>query len=347
MTHSSRHNTAVNDDIMMTIALNVSVQSRHIARPNPWVGAVAVSKSGKLTTGSTQTPGNEHAEVVALDKLGKEARGSTLWVTLEPCVHHGKTPPCTKKIIDSGVARVVVGVSDPDFRVNGEGINALRKAGIEVTTNLLASRVTQELAPYLISRTLKRPFVTLKLASTLDGYIAAKDGSSKWITNPTSRERVQELRRLADVIVVGANTVRLDNPSLRVTGDDAASPKRIIFGAIPPDSKVIPAREHYGSPIELIQELSKQDVLTIMVEGGAKVAHSFLHSNLVDQIHLFLAPKFLGGNKGTRLFEGTGASSISEAINFELITSTIHDGDIELVLRSKEAVGILNDLSDA
>ena len=334
------------DEQMMTLAAAVSLRSRFNASPNPWVGAIAVAKDGTLATGSTQNPGSPHAEVMAINKLGHRTRGASLWVTLEPCAHFGKTPPCVNAIIDSGISRVVIATRDPDPRVNGNGILRLKEAGVDVVTGVLAPQVTEILAPYLVSRILGRPFVILKMATTLDGYTAAKDYSSKWITNSTSRERVQELRKGADIIVVGANTIRHDNPSLRVVTEDMLSPKRVVFGDIPQGANVLPASSFKGKPNTFITSLSSNEALTVLVEGGATLAHSFLQEDLVDEFHLFIAPKLIGGSYGVRLFEGEGASNISAAKGLEVISSNELDGDIEIILRSNQAIQILNELNE-
>ncbi len=347
MTKNKKIDESLNDAQMMQLAAKVSLASRDIARPNPWVGAVILSVDGTLATGATRSPGSNHAEIEALSKVGDKARGATMWVTLEPCSHHGKTPPCTNAIIDAGVSRVIVGSIDPDKKVNGRGIENLRSAGIEVVTGIETDTVQDLLAPYLISRVLNRPFVLLKMASTLDGYIAAADMSSKWITNEKSRRQVQKLRLQSDVIVVGANTVRYDDPSLRVVEYPLRSPKRVVFGKIPDGARILPAIEFHGEASDFIHNLSLDETLTVMVEGGARVANSFLADNLIDEFHLFIAPKILGGSNGVRLFEGNGASSIAQAIDFDLCTTSQHGGDIELKLRSKRATEILKELKQA
>ena len=331
-------NIAASDQEMMALARKIAANSRHSARPNPWVGAVVLTPAGEVATGATDVPGKGHAEAIALDKLGDRAKGATMWVTLEPCAHWGRTPPCTERIIDAGLKRVVIGVGDPDIKVNGLGIKALRDSGIEVLCGVGARESVEELLPYLVSRSFARPFVSLKLAMTLDGYIAAADHSSKWITGPLARERVQEIRADHDAIVVGAGTVRYDNPRLDVRLDDGTrspiSPRRIVLGSIEKDAAVLPADAWARSIAELLGNLRAQGIISVMVEGGATVAHSFLWESLVDQFHLFIAPKLLGGSQGIRLFEGTGAASIADAIDMKLCSSRTHGPDTELVLIS-------------
>lgn len=331
---------AISDEEMMDLARRISVNSRLLARPNPWVGAVVVTPTGEVATGATDAPGKGHAEAIALDKLGPRARGATMWVTLEPCAHWGRTPPCAERIIEAGIERVVVSIADPDRKVNGTGIQKLRDAGLQVDCGVGARESVEELLPYLVSRSFERPLITLKLAMTLDGYIAAADHTSKWITGIQARQRVAELRLDHDAILVGAGTLRYDNPRLDVRPDGihshANSPRRIVLGEIPPGAAVLPAESWTESIAELLKLLHRQETLSLMVEGGAKVAHSFLTESLVDQFHLFIAPKLLGGSEGIRLFEGKGASSMSEAVAMTLSRTLQHAGDLELVLISSQ-----------
>jgi pyrimidine deaminase RibD-like protein len=195
-----------NDERMMRLAVDTACTARLRSRPNPWVGAVVVAQNGEVFTGSTLEPGNAHAEIVALNAAAHHAQDSTLFSTLEPCNHTGRTGPCTKAIIDAGVSRVVVGTLDPDSKVSGSGVQQRRDAGLTVDVGVLEQEVKQQLAAYLHHRATGRPFVVLKMASTIDGRIAAADGSSKWITGETARKRVHQLRAESDAIVVGAGT---------------------------------------------------------------------------------------------------------------------------------------------
>lgn len=202
-----------------------SVRSR--TSPNPWVGAVVLDANGNVVgVGSSEPPGGAHAEVIALAAAGAAAAGATLVVTLEPCSHHGRTPPCVDAIAAAGIARVVVGVHDPDRRVAGRGVAALRAAGVTVEVGLLGDQVTAQLEPYLHHRRTGRPYVVCKLATTLDGGIAATDGSSQWITGQEARTDVHRLRAESDAIIVGAGTIRADDPSLTV---------RHVEGTVNPD----------------------------------------------------------------------------------------------------------------
>ncbi|WP_160291851.1 MULTISPECIES: bifunctional diaminohydroxyphosphoribosylaminopyrimidine deaminase/5-amino-6-(5-phosphoribosylamino)uracil reductase RibD [Acidithrix] len=332
---------------MMRLAIAASCDSRIIARPNPWVGAIIQTYDNEIVSGSTQAPGDRHGEIVALDKLGDRARSGTLWVTLEPCSHHGKTPPCVERIISSGIERVVVGIIDPDPRVAGSGIKILREAGIEVCVGVRAKEVAMDLVGYLISRKLGRPMTLVKLASTLDGYIAASDGTSKWITNEESRLAVQELRADSDVIIAGSGTLKIDDPSLTVRLENRRSPLRVVLGAIPPNAKVHPARSFSGDIKDLLSELGKEGNLMAMIEGGAHVANQFLNQHLIDRLHIFYAPKVLGGGQGLRLFEGQGALTMAMAYEFDHLDTRTHRGDIEVIVQSKETTKLIQEVVTA
>ncbi|MDA8278294.1 MAG: bifunctional diaminohydroxyphosphoribosylaminopyrimidine deaminase/5-amino-6-(5-phosphoribosylamino)uracil reductase RibD [Actinomycetota bacterium] len=319
----------------MRLAILASREARKIARPNPWVGAVFVGADGRVSSGSTRPPGGDHAEVVAQKRASFDLKGSTLYVTLEPCSHHGKTPPCAEMLIREGVSRVVIASLDPDERVSGMGIKMLRDAGVEVEIGLLSTEVKADLAPYLVHRQLGRPFTFIKIAATMDGYIAASDGTSKWITSGASRQEVSRLRAYSDVIITGAGTVRCDDPSLRAHGFEDQSPRRIVLGNIPDSSRILPATSYQGELAKLMVDLAGAGTVVAMVEAGAKVAKSFLDAGLIDQINLFLAPKFIGGSDGIKIFDGVGAQSIAETFDFEIATSRRWGSDIELILHSK------------
>ena len=333
------------DEQMVELAAAVAESSRRLARPNPWVGAVVRSPQGRIATGATGRPGHDHAEIVALKKLGRDAAGATMWVTLEPCSHWGKTPPCVERIIEAGVKRVVVSLRDPDPRVNGSGIAMLRQAGIDVEVGVGAGRRLQELRPYLVSRSLGRPYVLLKMAMTADGYTAAADGSSKWITGEAARLRVQELRADSDAILVGAGTLRADNPRLDLRPDgvsrSADSPLRVVLGDIPAEANVNPALSWHGTINALLDRLKTDGIIQLMVEGGASVAHSFLAGGLVDEFRLFIAPKLLGGSDGRRLFEGIGAQSMSEALEMRTLEVRSCEGDLEMAMLSERVHALL------
>lgn len=265
--------------------------------------------------------GGAHAEVTALAAAGDAAAGSTVYVTLEPCSHTGRTGPCADVLIAAGVARVVVAVEDPDERVRGRGIERLRAAGIQVDVGLYADRVRHQLAPYLKHRTTGRPYVVLKLAASLDGGTAAPNGTSQWITSPAARADGHRLRAEGpDAIVIGAGTVRHDNPSLTVRdyqppvihqrGD--VDPVRVVLGSAPPDALVQPCREMHGPLEEVLDDLGRDGVLQVLVEGGASVAGQFHRAGLVDRYVIYLAPALFGGGDPRGLFTGPGVYTVDE-----------------------------------
>ncbi|RMH75491.1 MAG: bifunctional diaminohydroxyphosphoribosylaminopyrimidine deaminase/5-amino-6-(5-phosphoribosylamino)uracil reductase RibD [Actinomyces sp.] len=315
------------DHEYMGRALAAAETVRFVTSPNPWVGAVVVSPDGRVVTGATEPPGGPHAERVALAAAGEAARGGTLYVTLEPCDHRGRTPPCTEAVIAAGIERVVVGVVDPDPRVAGRGLERLRRAGIEVVTGCRSDEIADQLRPYLHHRRTGRPEVVLKLAATLDGGTAAPDGTSQWITSPEARADAHRLRALSDAIIVGAGTVRADDPALTVRSwapppgvrPRLAPPRRIVLGAIPPGARIEPAESFRGDPAELLRRLGVQGVLSVLVEGGAGVAGEFHRRHLVDRYVVYLAPALFGGDDARGLFAGPGAPTIDELWRGEIV----------------------------
>jgi len=303
--------------------------------PNPWVGCVIVTVDGRVFVGSTEAPGGRHAEIVALD-AARAARantqGATAFTTLEPCSHHGRTGPCTEALISAGVSRVVSAITDPDQLVGGQGFAALRSAGITVEVGLCADLVTEQLRPYLHHRITGRPFVILKLASTLDGRTAAVDGSSQWITGEAARTAAHQLRAESDAIVVGSGTVRRDNPTLTTRLVDGPSPRRVVLGKAPEQANVHPCLEWDKSLCELLDSLGNEGVLQLMVEGGATVASSFHQQNLVDRYVLYVAPAFMGGNDGAPLFNGESASSMQQLWRGTLRNVRQLGSDIEVTI---------------
>src|SRR5688572_24346004 len=233
------------DQQMMRQAIALAASVRGTTSPNPWVGCV-------LSTGhegATQPPGGAHAEAAALAAAGAAARGAAVYTTLEPCSHHGRTPPCADALIAARVARVVVGLEDPDNNVRGRGIQRLRDAGIEVEVGVCADEIRAQLAPYLKHRETGRPWVVLKLAATMDGRTAAPDGSSRWITGDAARADAHRLRAESDAVIVGAGTVRADDPALTVRDslgsvperNGGEDPLRVVLGTVPAGARVQPA----------------------------------------------------------------------------------------------------------
>jgi diaminohydroxyphosphoribosylaminopyrimidine deaminase/5-amino-6-(5-phosphoribosylamino)uracil reductase len=304
----------------MRRALELAAAVRGRTSPNPWVGCVVLTPDGRRFEGATQPPGGPHAEVVALTAAGVHATGATLFSTLEPCSHHGRTPPCVDAIIDAGVARVVVAIGDPDPQVAGQGLARLRDAGIEVVTGVEERDAMALLAPYLKHRTTGRPWVVLKLAATLDGRTAAPDGSSQWITGEAARADAHRLRAESDAVLVGAGTVRADDPSLTVRLAEGADPRRVVLGRAPEGARVHPATEVDGDLEEILDGLGGDGVLQLLVEGGAAVAHAFHTARLVDRYVLYLAPALFGGDDGRAVFAGPGAPSIDDVWRGRLIS---------------------------
>jgi diaminohydroxyphosphoribosylaminopyrimidine deaminase/5-amino-6-(5-phosphoribosylamino)uracil reductase len=260
-----------------------------------------------------------------------------MYVTLEPCNHFGRTPPCTEAIITAGVTRVVVGVQDPDQRVAGTGIARLRDAGIAVQVGIEAEAVSEQLAAYLHHRRTGRPLVMLKLAMTIDGYIAAKSGASGWITGELARRRVHELRAASDAIVVGAGTVRADDPQLTVRDALGASPQRIVLGRAPADARVHPCTEWTGSLTELLDTLGGEHVLQLMVEGGAKVAASFHQAGLIDRYVFHIAPAIMGGGDAVPAFAGDTAATLADVWRGRTISTQQLGDDVEVVIEPQRS----------
>ena len=325
----------MNDDTMMQRALAAAARSRTVSPPNPWVGCVIVTADGRIFEGSTEAPGSRHAEVVALDAAraaNADLAGATVYTTLEPCSHHGRTPPCTDALVAAGVARVVTALTDPDPQVAGEGFARLRAAGITVDVGVGARAAADQLRPYLHHRRTGRPFVVLKMASTLDGRTAAADGSSQWITGHEAKRAAHQLRAESQAIVVGAGTVRTDDPSLTTRLVDGPSPRRVVLGTAPADAKVHPCTEWNGPLPDLLDQLGRDGVVQLMVEGGARVAASFHRDDLVDRYVLYMAPAFMGGSDGTPLFAGDGAPTIADLWRGRLVSTRAVGDDIEVVI---------------
>jgi diaminohydroxyphosphoribosylaminopyrimidine deaminase/5-amino-6-(5-phosphoribosylamino)uracil reductase len=302
---------------------------RRTTSPNPWVGCVIVAADGRVAEGATRPPGGPHAEAGALADAaaqGIDLAGATAYVTLEPCSHHGRTPPCADALIAAGVARVVVGIEDPDPLVGGRGLERLRAAGVAVATGVAADEVTEQLAPYLTHRTTGRPHVVLKLAASLDGRTAAPDGTSRWITGPEARADAHGLRADSDAVLVGAGTVRADDPSLTVRHVDGPDPRRVVLGSAPPGAKVHPCLEVGGDLGDVLDDLGERGVLQLLVEGGATVAGAFHRRGLVDRYVLYLAPALFGGDDAPGLFTGAGAGTMAD-VRRGRITGVTHLGD--------------------
>ena len=316
----------------MRLALALARRAEGMTRPNPPVGAVVVKNGRKIGQGWHRKAGGPHAEVFALRQAGTAARGGTLYVTLEPCSTFGRTPPCTGAIIRAGIARVVAAVVDPNPRHAGRGLRRLRRAGVRVDVGVGAADATRLIAPFACRMLKHRPMISLKLGLSLDGRIADRTHSSRWITGPEAREEVQALRRAADAIMVGAGTVRHDNPSLWPRPDGKREPWRVIVvrtGRLPATAKVFSdehaARTIVAVPIgwqpacarrlqrtgatvlelpkarflpALVRELDRRDIMKVLCEGGGELAGGLLKAGLVDEFCIFLSPMLIGGEIG-------------------------------------------------
>jgi diaminohydroxyphosphoribosylaminopyrimidine deaminase / 5-amino-6-(5-phosphoribosylamino)uracil reductase len=329
-------------------AIEAAESVRGRTAPNPSVGAVVVPAGmgeGTWFVGSTAPPGGPHAEVTALAAAGTQAEGGTLYVTLEPCAHHGRTPPCTDAIVAAGIRRVVVGIADPDLQVDGAGAATLSAAGVEVEMGVGETQIHEQLAAYLKHRRTGRPMVVLKLASTLDGRSAAPDGTSRWITGEEARADVHRLRAHSDAVLVGAGTVRADDPALTVRlppGDPCfrgpgEQPLRVVLGTLPPGASAAPALELHGGLDGILDELGRRGILQLLVEGGPRVAHAFHGSGLVDRYVLYLAPALFGGSDARPLFDGAGAPSIDRLWRGRALSVTSLGGDLRVELAAADA----------
>ena len=323
-----------NHETLMRRAMHMAATARTHARPNPWVGAVVVCLDGSVYEGATQPPGGPHAEIVALNsarEAGADVRGATLYSTLEPCSHTGRTGPCTEAIISAGITRVVSAISDPDEHVAGSGFDALRAADIEVITDVLFDEVSEQLAPYLHHRRTGRPFVMLKMATTLDARTAIPNGP-RWITGEDARVRVHQLRAESDAIVVGAGTIAADNPELTVRHVDGKSPRRIVLsrsGSVPATAKVQPCEVWSSSLDDLLDSLGSEGVIQLMVEGGATIATAFHEQGLINRYVFHVAPIVSGSDSAPGVFVGDSALPLSDCT---LVSAIALGADIEIVL---------------
>jgi diaminohydroxyphosphoribosylaminopyrimidine deaminase / 5-amino-6-(5-phosphoribosylamino)uracil reductase len=280
-------------------ALELAGEALGVAHPNPTVGAVLVHDGEIVGEGVTEGYRGRHGEVVALSAAGEKARGATMYVTLEPCNHQGSTPPCAEALLEAGVARVVVGQLDPNPNVAGGGLVRLREAGveIEVAEGERAFRCRQQLEEWRTWVTQGRPFVTYKVATTLDGRVAVP--GERWVTGEASRRLVHVLRAASDAVAVGMGTVRWDNPRLdaRDVPTPRGQPRRIAFGHGPlPDGSELELRS--GPLLEELKSLAGEGVQSLLLEGGPTLAAAFLEQNLVDKLLVFVAPKLSGDGSG-------------------------------------------------
>jgi diaminohydroxyphosphoribosylaminopyrimidine deaminase / 5-amino-6-(5-phosphoribosylamino)uracil reductase len=349
--------TPERDREFMRGALELAERARGLTSPNPMVGAVVVTADGIVGEGFHRAAGEPHAEIEALAAAGPRARGATLYVTLEPCNHRGRTPPCAPSVIAAGVRRVVVAIGDPNPLVGGRGLAALRAAGIQVTAGVLAAEASRQNRAFLTAMREGRPHVTLKGAMTLDGKIADVHGVSQWITGTEARARAHVLRSESDAVIVGVRTVLRDNPRLTVRLERPwpREPYRVVLDSLartPPQARVIggatPARaliavgpeapavrvralEAQGAtvlncpmiadrvdPTAVLAELFAREVRAALVEGGGEVHMAFLEAGLADRVTVFVAPLLIGGRAATSLLGGAGRP-LDEAVKLEAV----------------------------
>lgn len=336
----------------MQLAIREARKGMGRTSPNPCVGAVVI-KNGKLVgKGFHRKAGTPHAEVIALAAAGKKAKGSTIYVTLEPCNHVGKTPPCTEAILQAGISRVVVGMLDPNPLVSGRGCKKLEAKGLDISFGLLAEKCEALNRPFIKHITTGLPWVIMKAGASLDGRIAASSGQSGWITNDKSRDYVHRLRDRVDAILIGAGTALVDDPSLttRLAKGRGQDPVRIILDSslrLPVDARMLqqasqadtwifcgpepditkaealinagavvtPVAVDVNGRLDLkavLCELGKGQMTSVLVEGGSRIHGAFLRAGLVDEVNLFLAPTFIGGD-GVPLLDDLGLATVQQA----------------------------------
>lgn len=336
----------------MRRALELARRAEGQTRPNPAVGAVIVREGRIVGEGFHPAAGAAHAEIFALDQAGELARGATLYVTLEPCCHTGRTGPCSTAVIVAGIAKVVAGTRDPNPKVAGGGFEQLRSAGITVESGLLADECRRLIAPFAKHVTTGLPLVTLKAAATLDGQLATRTGESQWITGPQSRERGHRLRHVHDAILVGSGTILADNPRLttRLPEGGGKDPLRIVLDSrlrTPPDAALLDRASAAGvlivttasAPLAAEQQLlgagaeilrmagpgttinlpalmrllGDRGLQSLLLEGGGRLNHAAWHAGIVDRVAYFVAPTFLGG-RGLPVFAGDGVGRLADAV---------------------------------
>lgn len=357
----------------MRRALELAARGRGRVEPNPMVGCVIARGAEVIAEGWHRRYGGPHAEVEALQMAGPRAKGATLYVTLEPCCHFGKTPPCTRAIIAAGIRRVVVALEDPFPRVAGKGLKELQEAGIEITCGVLAEEAEVLLAPYLKLIGRKRPWIILKWAMTLDGKIATVSGKSRWISSEESRQVVHSLRGQVDGILVGIRTALIDDPLLLPNPPGPRLPCRIVLDStarLPVDSRLVctvkegpvlvvagphatqerirkltevgcevlrfPQPDQKERLQALLEELGRRQMTYILVEGGAEVFASFFTVGEVDEVHVFVAPKVFGGCDAPSAIAGMGVDLPEKAWHLENVTIERAGADVHIHGRIKK-----------
>ncbi|WP_208601789.1 bifunctional diaminohydroxyphosphoribosylaminopyrimidine deaminase/5-amino-6-(5-phosphoribosylamino)uracil reductase RibD [Parageobacillus thermantarcticus] len=359
-------NAVRNDEQYMRLAIEMAKAGIGQTSPNPIVGAVVVKNGEIVGLGAHLKAGEPHAEVHAIRMAGEKAKGATVYVTLEPCSHYGKTPPCADLLIEAGVRRVVVATTDPNPLVAGKGIEKLRNAGIDVKLGVLkeeADELNRVFFHYIATKT---PFVTLKYASSLDGKIATATGESKWITSEAAREDVHRYRAVHDAILVGVNTVIVDNPSLTVRlPEGGKNPIRIVLDThlrTPLDATILRDGQAetwmiVGSEVsdekkkryenenvqvismstphididELLHVLGERRITSLFVEGGSHVHDSFVRAKAVNEIVAYFTPKLIGGKQAPTPIGGIGFASMADVMQLEIRRVETIGPDIKIV----------------
>jgi diaminohydroxyphosphoribosylaminopyrimidine deaminase / 5-amino-6-(5-phosphoribosylamino)uracil reductase len=359
----------MDDQTFMHQALALAEKGRGWTSPNPMVGAVVVKDGNIVGRGYHQRAGGPHAEVHAIDDAGEQAKGATIYVTLEPCNHFGRTPPCTRKILEAGIRRVVVAMTDPNPGVTGGGNRYLQDQGVTVTAGICEKEARVLNEGFIAWVTTGRPFVIVKCAATLDGRIATRSGDSQWVTGPAARGVVHRIRQGVDGIMVGVQTVKSDDPSLttRLDGENGSDPVRIILDtrlSMPPTAKMLhqdssaptwvvcgpeaptdrrSALEAAGARVmqgalkdgrihlgRLMDQLGGEGITSLLIEGGGTVLGSAFAAGIVDKINFFYAPKILGGDDGVPICRGTGPESMRESIIIHDLTVSQWGPDVML-----------------
>ncbi|QDV80934.1 bifunctional diaminohydroxyphosphoribosylaminopyrimidine deaminase/5-amino-6-(5-phosphoribosylamino)uracil reductase RibD [Botrimarina mediterranea] len=347
----------VDDVAAMRRALQLAARGEGFVEPNPMVGCVVVLDGAIVGEGCHERFGGPHAEVNALKAAGDRAKGATLVVTLEPCCHTGKTPPCVEAVLAAGVKRVVIAMRDPFPKVDGGGIRALEAAGVECVVGVLEDDARRLVAPYRKLLETGRPWVIAKWAMTLDGKIATSTLDSKWISGEASRARVHALRGRVDAIIVGARTLVVDDPLLTARPTGPRTPLRIVIAGdkpLPIDRKlwntpndgavVVAVGEGYpaaealqlrdrgvevltATPAQLLDKLGRRRLTNVLIEGGAKLLGQFFNDQLIDEAWAFIAPKLIGGT-GPGPVAGDGVALMRDALTFTEVAHESIDGDL-------------------
>ena len=356
----------MDDEHFMRMALALAKKGQGDTSPNPMVGAVIVKDGNVIGSGYHQSFGEAHAEVNAIEDGGLQVKGATLYVNLEPCHHTGKTPPCSLKILEAGIERVVIAMEDPNT-IAGGGAVFLKAHGVDVLTGVCqagAKKLNEAFIKYVSK---KQPFVHLKCAATLDGRIATRTGDSKWVTGDKARKFVHQLRHAVDAILVGIGTINADDPSLttRLESDSGLDPVRIVLDthlSVSPDARILqldsnsdtilvtgktvaeakkkrvlkagvrileqPVKKGQIDLKSLMIELGSMGITSLLIEGGSRVIASAIRSGVIDKAHFFYAPKILGGDDGIPICQGPGPEQMKDSIRVKDIRVQRFDDDV-------------------